>query len=68
MIGMTGFEIEIGSRNVVQKLRDTAINDATGQLYTAKEWEKTNGVTHILRQFGWAVKRNGRAEYVGRKA
>jgi hypothetical protein len=68
MIGMTGYEIEISSRNVVQNLRETAINDRTNQPYTAKEWEKENGTQHILRRFGWRTKRSGKSEYVGRPA
>lgn len=68
MIGMTGYEIEISSRNTVQNLRDTAINDATRQPYTAPEWEKENGVQHVLRQFGWRTNRNGKSEFIGRQA
>lgn len=67
MIGMTGNEIEISSKNVVLRLRETAVNDATQQPYTAQEWEKTNGVQHILRSFGWRTNRNGKSEYIGRQ-
>ncbi len=68
MIGMTGYEIEISSQNMVLNLRETAINDATRAPYTAKEWEKENGVQHVLRRFGWRTNRNGKSEYVVRQA
>lgn len=68
MIGMTGNQIEIGSSNVVLNLRETAINNKTNQPYTAKEWEQENGVERILNSFGWKTKRNGKVEYIGRKA
>ncbi|MGA7856200.1 MAG: hypothetical protein WCA15_22975 [Candidatus Acidiferrales bacterium] len=68
MIGMTGYEIEISSKNVVLNLRDTSINDATRKPYTASEWNKENGVQHVLRRFGWRTNRNGKSEYVGRQA